>query len=944
MPHRSVIRVVGAREHNLKGVSVDIPRGVMTAITGMSGSGKSSLAFDTIYAEGQRRYVESLSAYARQFLEQMQKPDVERIEGLSPTIAIDQRLATSSPRSTVATTTEIYDYLRILFARVGVPKCHKCNRAIVKQTTAQVVDAVLASPEGTRVMILSPIVRGKRGTHKTVLEKMLKEGFVRARIDSDISMIEDLDPLSANKKHTIDIVVDRLIVKKGITQRLADSIETAMNLSGGGVVITAEIDGRYEDEGYSAALACPQHSDVRIEDLSPRLFSFNSPHGACATCNGLGTTIEFDSDLVVPNRDLSLDKGAVVAWRKLGKNLTAHYNKLIQQFCEDFRILPDIPFRNIPENLQRVLLEGEEKTGTSKNKKPFPGVLPDLKARWSQTDSENLKQKLHAFLSEAPCESCRGGRLKPEAMWVTLGDHNVQQITSMTIDRALRFFEGLTFNGEQEAIAKPLLREITERLRFMCDVGVEYLTLDRGSATLSGGEAQRIRLATQIGSGLVGVCYVLDEPTVGLHPRDSKRLADTLAQLVKMDNTVIVVEHDDQIITTADHVIDVGPGAGAHGGQIVAEGMLNEVLACEDSITAKYLKGHRDIAIPEERRPINPEQVIEIKGAAANNLKHLDVRIPLGLFVCVTGVSGSGKSTLINHILLRAIKRHLRQGGKRPGAYESMTGIQYIDKIIEIDQSPIGRTPRSNPATYVGVMNLIRDLYAKTRESKIRGYAPTRFSFNVKGGRCEACQGQGTKRIEMHFLPDVYVQCDTCQGLRFNRETLEVRYRGKNIADVLAMRVEEATEFFDNFANIKQRLRALKDVGLGYITLGQSSNTLSGGEAQRVKLASELGKSSEGHTAYLLDEPTTGLHFADVHKLLGVLYRLADRGHSIIVIEHNLEVVKVADWVIDLGPEGGDGGGEIVAEGTPEQIAQVNASHTGRLLKNRLLGKPMIGV
>jgi excinuclease ABC subunit A len=936
-----VIRVVGAREHNLQNITVDIPRGVLTVITGLSGSGKSSLAFDTIYAEGQRRYVESLSAYARQFLEQMQKPDVDRIEGLSPTIAIDQRVAAASPRSTVATTTEMYDFLRVLFARVGESRCPICHRPIVRQTTTQVVDAVMAGPEGQRILVLAPLVQNQRGGHKSALEEMIKQGFVRARIDGAVEMIEDIGPLAPHRKHSIDVVVDRLIIKPGITQRLADSIETATNLSGGRVVVAAEVKpGSYEDEGYSALLACPVHTGIRLTELSPRIFSFNSPYGACAQCSGLGTTLEFDPELIVPEPNLSLAAGAIAAWKNQGKRLNAHYAQRIKFFCETFNVLPDIPYRNIPEDRKRILENGTGDEDVKEYGAAFEGVIADLKKRWRTTESEAAKQRLHSFQSESPCEACAGARLRPEALWVKINDRSISEVTAMTVSEAFGFFDALRFAGEAEVIAAPLVRQIRERLKFMCEVGVDYLTLNRGSATLSGGEAQRIRLATQIGSGLAGVCYVLDEPTVGLHPRDSHRLADILTRLAEMENTVIVVEHDDQIISRADHIIDIGPGAGMRGGRIVAQGSLREVLECPDSITAKYLTGKRAVDLPEQRRQPNPDYYVEILGAVANNLKKIDVRFPLGCFICVTGVSGSGKSTLVTDILLRVLKRRINRSGPKPGAFYRIVNSSIIDKVIEIDQSPIGRTPRSTPATYVGVFDLIRQLYAKTREAKIRGYAPARFSFNVKGGRCEQCQGQGTKRIEMHFLPDVYVRCDACGGARYNRETLEVRYRGRNIADVLDMRVEEAATFFENFANICQRLKALKDVGLGYLSLGQSSGTLSGGEAQRVKLASELGKSAEGHTMYILDEPTTGLHFADVHALLNVLNRLADRGHTVVVIEHNLDVIKVADWIIDLGPEGGEGGGYIVAEGSPEQVADNPTSHTGRFLTDRLAARP----
>jgi len=941
MAGKGCIRVFGARQHNLKNIDVEFPKGALTVVTGLSGSGKSSLAFDTVYAEGQRRYVESLSAYARQFLEQMQKPDVDRIEGLCPTIAIEQRVSSASPRSTVATSTEIYDFLRVLFARVGEPRCWHCDRPIIRQSTAQVVDAVMAGPEGRRILVLAPLVRAQRGKHEAVLGRIAREGFVRARVDGEVRLLDELEPLSPNRKHSIEVVVDRLRLKPGLSQRLADSVELAMRLCDGRVIVAAETgDDRWSDEGYSAALSCPIHTDVQVAVLNPQLFSFNSPHGACEKCHGLGITQEFDTDLVVPDPNLSLTAGAVAAWRHHGKRRSELYARMIREFCERFEVLPDAPFRNLPEHRRRVLLFGTNEVDAKTCGATFEGVIPNLKRLWETSDSEAMKQRLHSFLAEAPCEHCGGTRLRREALCVKIDGRSIADITGMDVAQALNTVEQLRFEGEAAPVAGPLLREVRQRLRFLENVGVGYLALDRASATLSGGEWQRIRLATQIGSGLAGVCYVLDEPTIGLHARDSRRLVDILKGLAALDNTVIVVEHDEEVIAAADHLIDIGPGAGLHGGQLVAQGRLEEVLRSENSVTAGFLTGRKQIALPEKRRDVDWDHCIELRGVTANNLKNVHVRIPLGCFVCVTGVSGSGKSSLITQVLVRVLRRRIDRSGARPGPFERILGSANVDKIIEIDQAPIGRTPRSTPATYVGVFDLIRRLYAQTREAKIRGYGPARFSFNVKGGRCADCEGQGMKRIAMHFLPDVYVECGGCGGQRYNRETLEVRYRGKTIADVLDLRVEEATVFFENFANIHQHLQALKAVGLGYVTLGQSSSTLSGGEAQRVKLASELHKSPDAHTLYVLDEPTTGLHPADVRNLLTVLNRLADQGHTVLVIEHNLDVIKTADWVIDLGPEGGDEGGTIVAEGAPETIAACPESYTGRFLKNRLANRP----
>ncbi len=942
------IQVRGARQHNLQGVNVDIPRDQLVVITGLSGSGKSSLAFDTLYAEGQRKYVESLTAYARQFLEQMQKPDVERIEGLPPTIAIEQRAGTASPRSTVATTTEIYDYLRLLFARVGQPHCWVCGNAIQAQTVTNIVDQILALPMGARLMVLAPIIRGQKGEHKDVFKRIQREGFVRVRVDGDIFEVKSPPELSKRKKHQIEAVVDRVILKPDIRSRLTDSVELALSLTDGLLIVTHNLPE--EDEGepvwhdklYSTRYACPTHPDANLEELSPRLFSFNSPYGACPECDGLGTILEFDRDLIVPDQSLSLEQGAIDAWRRGGKRMNIAYSRLLKEFCEAFDVSPHTPYQNLSAEAREILLTGTTTEEAEKYGAEFEGVIPNLQRRWESTDSEYVKARLHSYLSEQPCRTCKGARLRPEALAVTISDdaeeggRNIADITRLSIEHALDFFEHLELSGERQVIAQQVLREIRQRLRFMLDVGIGYLTLDRASATLSGGEAQRIRLATQVGSGLVGVCYVLDEPTMGLHSRDNAKLIATLRRLADIGNTVMVVEHDEETIRAADHLVDIGPGAGPHGGRVVAQGRIEEIMASPESLTGQYLTGELKIQPPRKRRKIVPSNAIELGGASENNLKNLTVRFPLGVFTCVTGVSGSGKSSLVTQTLLRALRRRLDSTGDKPGAYEVLVGASRVDKVVEIDQSPIGRTPRSNPATYTGVFDLIRQLYAKTREAKIRGYQAGRFSFNVKGGRCEACQGQGLKKIEMHFLPDVYVVCDECKGTRYNRETLEIRYRGKNIADVLSMTVEEAIGFFDSFAKIKALLRTLSDVGLGYIALGQSSTTLSGGEAQRVKLASELGKPANGHSLYILDEPTSGLHFHDIQNLVNVLNRLVDMGHSVLVIEHNLDVIKMADWIIDLGPEGGDDGGLIVAEGSPEQIAAHGTSYTGQYLRPHL--------
>jgi len=939
------IRIRGAAEHNLKGLDVDIPRDKLVVITGISGSGKSSLAFDTIYAEGRRKYVESLSSYARQFLDQMQKPAVGHIEGLPPTIAIEQRSSASNPRSTVATTTEIYDYFRLLFARVGLPHCWICGKEITSQHSSQIVDSIMSRPEGTKVQICAPLIRGKKGEHRDIFTHIQREGFVRARVDGRIFDIRNIPELEKNKKHDISAVVDRLIVKEAVRVRMADSVETALKLAEGVILVLAQEpcenkknggNGHWEQVVYSEKFACPQHPEASLEELSPRLFSFNSPYGACRSCDGLGTILEFDPDLIVPDKSLSLENGAINAWRKGGKRMNIFYNRLIKKFCRTTAITRSTPFEKIPADIRRILMYG---TGAAEERKyglSFEGVIPNLSRRWENTTSEYVKARLHSYLSEQPCRSCKGARLKKQAVAVTVGGINIHELTRMSITRAQKFFDQLELDSEKAVIASQILKEIKSRLKFMVDVGLGYLTLDRRSSTLAGGEAQRIRLATQVGSGLVGVCYVLDEPTIGLHKRDNERLLGILKRLKSIGNSVIVVEHDEDIIRSADYVIDIGPAAGARGGEIVVQGRVQDIINCSKSLTGTYLSGSRRIELPSERRKYDLSKCIEVKKAAENNLKNIDVKFPLGIFTCVTGVSGSGKSSLVNQVMLRGLRRQLYGSRPRPGKHNNILGISQIDKVVEIDQSPLGKTPRSNPATYSGVFDVIRKLFSMTREAKIRGYKPGRFSFNVKGGRCEYCHGQGTKKIEMHFLPDVYVTCQNCRGTRYNPETLQVTYKGKSIADVLDMRIDEAMQFFTNFPVIMRLLRTLNAVGLGYIQLGQPSTTLSGGEAQRVKLATELGKAATGHTMYVLDEPTTGLHFADIHNLLNVLERLCDMGNTVVVIEHNLDVIKMADYIIDLGPGGGDAGGNVVVAGRPEYIAKSKKGFTSEYLRKKL--------
>ncbi len=941
---KSII-ITGAAEHNLKNISLSIPRDQLVVITGISGSGKSSLAFDTIYAEGRRKYVESLSSYARQFLEQMQKPAVGNITGLPPTIAIEQRSASSNPRSTVATTTEIYDYFRLLFARAGTPHCWVCGEEITSQHPTQIVDSIMSLPEGTKIQICSPLVRGKKGEHREIFNDIQREGFVRVRVDGKVYDIKSVPMLEKNKVHNISAVVDRLILKNSVQIRMADSVETALKLADGIMLALVQIpddnknnggNGEWKELLYSEKFACSQHPQCSLSELTPRLFSFNSPYGACSECDGLGTILEFDPDLIVPDKTVSLENGAIDAWRKGGKRMNIFYNRLIKRFCRDTKISKATPFELIPKKIRQILMNGTTPAEAKKIGVKFEGVIPNLTRRWQTTTSEYVKARLHSYLSESPCQTCGGARLSKEAISVTVGGKKINELSAMSIEQAQNFFDNLVLDEEKTIIANEVTKEIKARLKFMSDVGLGYLTLDRKSSTLSGGEAQRIRLATQVGSGLVGVCYVLDEPTIGLHKRDNDRLLSILQRLSRIGNTVLVVEHDEDIIESAQHIVDIGPAAGVHGGEVIVEGSLDDVRNCHESITGQYLSGKIKIELPSKRRKFSLRKCIEVKEAAQNNLKKINVKFPLGVFICVTGVSGSGKSSLIEQILLRALKRRLYNSRQKPGKYKNILGTSQIDKVIEIDQSPIGKTPRSNPATYTGVFDEIRKLFSKTREAKIRGYKPGRFSFNVKGGRCESCRGQGTKKIEMHFLPDVYVTCQQCKGKRYNQETLQVTYKGKSIADVLDMPVEDALRFFVNFPTIVRFLQMLKDVGMGYMRLGQASTTLSGGEAQRVKLASELGKAATGHTIYILDEPTTGLHFADIHNLLNVLQRLCDMGNTVVVIEHNLDVIKMADYIIDLGPEGGDHGGQVVVAGPPEEIIKSRKSYTAKYLKQKL--------
>ncbi|WP_249289450.1 excinuclease ABC subunit UvrA [Bianquea renquensis] len=933
------IHIKGAKEHNLKDLDVTIPRNQFVVLTGLSGSGKSSLAFDTIFAEGQRRYMESLSSYARQFLGQMEKPDVESIDGLSPAISIDQKTTSRNPRSTVGTVTEIYDYLRLLYARIGIPHCPQCGRVIEKQSVDQMVDQILSLPEGTRIQLLAPVVRGRKGQHTKLLEQAKRSGYVRVYIDGSLYQLDETIELDKNKKHSIEIVVDRLVVREGIAKRLTDSIETVLKLSDG--LLMVDIGGQEERKLFSQSFSCPD-CGISIDELQPRLFSFNNPFGACPECTGLGMQMKFDPELIIPNRDLSLAEGAIVApgWGSAGHD-DSYAGKLLGILSKKYGFRLDVPVRELSPEAMDILLNGtgservdmiyEGRFGTREYSTPFAGLLGNMKYRYQEC-SESMKAEYESFMTQTECPVCHGQRLKPEALAVTINDKNISEVTSMSIRDAKVFFDTLKLTEREEMIAYQILKEIRARLGFLFDVGLDYLTLSRAAGSLSGGEAQRIRLATQIGSGLMGVLYILDEPSIGLHQRDNAKLLKTLTHLRDLGNTLIVVEHDEETMFAADHIVDIGPAAGIHGGKLVCQGTVDDIMKCPDSLTGDYLSGRKKIEIPGERR--KPDgRWLEIKGARQNNLQGTDFKVPLGVFTCVTGVSGSGKSTFVNEILYKVLARDLNRARVKPGRYASISGLEHLDKVIDIDQSPIGRTPRSNPATYTGVFDMIRDLFSTTQEAKMRGYQKGRFSFNTKGGRCEACAGDGIIKIEMHFLPDVYVPCEVCHGKRYNRETLEVKYKDKSIADVLDMTVEEALSFFENVPRIQSKIQTLYDVGLSYIKLGQPSTTLSGGEAQRVKLATELSRRSTGRTIYILDEPTTGLHFADVHKLVHILQKLVEGGNTVLVIEHNLDVIKTADYLIDLGPEGGDRGGQVIACGTPEEIAQVQGSYTGQFLK-----------
>ena len=937
------IDIRGARTHNLKNINLTIPRDKLIVITGLSGSGKSSLAFDTLYAEGQRRYVESLSAYARQFLSLMEKPDVDSIEGLSPAISIEQKSTSHNPRSTVGTITEIYDYLRLLFARVGEPRCPDHDVPLTAQTISQMVDKVLSLPEESKMMLLAPVVKNRKGEHVKLLDSLAAQGYIRARIDGEICDLSDPPELALQKKHTIEVVVDRFKVRSDLATRLAESFETALELSGGTAVVADMDNPKAEELVFSANFACP-HCGYSVPELEPRLFSFNNPAGACPTCDGLGVQQFFDESRVVQNESISLAGGAVKGWDR--RNF--YYYQMLTSLAKHYKFDIETPYEDLPQKIKDIVMHGSGKEEIEFQymndrgdvvirKHPFEGILNNMARRYKETESMSVREELAKNISNRPCADCGGSRLRPEARNVYIGNINLPQISEKSIGESLEFFQGLTLTGQKAQIAEKILKEIKERLEFLVNVGLNYLSLSRSAETLSGGEAQRIRLASQIGAGLVGVMYVLDEPSIGLHQRDNERLLNTLIHLRNLGNTVIVVEHDEDAIREADHIIDIGPGAGVHGGQVIAQGTAKEIMANPNSITGKFLSGEEKIEIPKKRTALDKSKLLKLKGATGNNLKGVNLEIPVGLFTCITGVSGSGKSTLINDTLFPLAQNALNRAEKTDFApYKSIEGLEYFDKVIDINQSPIGRTPRSNPATYTGLFTPIRELFAGVPEARARGYNPGRFSFNVRGGRCEACQGDGVLKVEMHFLPDVYVPCDQCKGKRYNRETLEIRYKGKTIHQVLDMTVEEAREFFDAIPMIARKLQTLMDVGLSYIRLGQSSTTLSGGEAQRVKLATELSKRDTGKTLYILDEPTTGLHFADIKQLLEVLHRLRDQGNTIMVIEHNLDVIKTADWIVDLGPEGGSGGGQIIATGTPEEVAKVKGSHTARFLKDIL--------
>lgn len=942
-PRKEVIRIRGANEHNLKNLDVDIPRNEFVVLTGLSGSGKSSLAFDTIYAEGQRRYMESISSYARQFLGQMEKPNVEKIEGLSPAISIDQKSTNRNPRSTVGTVTEIYDYFRLLYARIGTPHCPECGKEISKQTVDQMVDHIMELPEGTKIQLLAPVVRGRKGEHTKLLEKAKRSGYVRVRIDGNLYQLEEEIKLDKNIKHNIEIVVDRLAVKPGIGRRLTDSIENALHLAEGLLMVDV-IDG--DTLTFSQSFSCPD-CGISVDEIEPRSFSFNNPFGACPSCFGLGYKMEFDLDLMIPDKTLSINQGAiaVIGWQSCndGKSFS---NAILRALSEEYGFDLDTPFENYPKKIQDVLINGtggkeikvyyKGQRGEGVYPVAFEGLIKNVERRYRETFSENSKAEFETFMRITPCKECKGMRLKRESLAVTICDKNIYEITNLSIGNLQEFLNGMKLSTAKQMIGEQVLKEIRARVGFLMDVGLDYLTLSRATGSLSGGEAQRIRLATQIGSGLVGVCYILDEPSIGLHQRDNDKLLATLKNLRDMGNTLIVVEHDEDTMFAADHIVDIGPGAGSHGGQVVAQGTAEEIMAVKESVTGQYLSGKVKIPIPQVRRA--PQGWLTVRQAQENNLKKVDVNIPIGVFSCVTGVSGSGKSSLVNEILYKSLAKKLNRARTIAGKHKCIEGIEQLDKVIDIDQSPIGRTPRSNPATYTGVFDMIRDLFAATPDAKVKGYKKGRFSFNVKGGRCEACSGDGIIKIEMHFLPDVYVPCEVCQGKRYNRETLEVKYKGKSIYDVLDMTVEEALPFFEAVPSIRRKIETLYDVGLSYVKLGQPSTTLSGGEAQRIKLATELSRRSTGNTIYILDEPTTGLHFADVHKLIEIIHRLAEGGNTVVVIEHNLDVIKTADYIIDMGPEGGDRGGTVVACGTPEEIAEASGSYTGKYIK-RILDK-----